>query len=123
MDVDVRPRGNQGDELGAGGGAPVNAGREPYQGGCCDAVPSGVCWRRETTEEMQAGGGGTTRTTLVIVMEGRARPILPADPTLSALAGSVSLAETTQKQRVRRCVKRVIIELFINDSFYLMKCS
>jgi hypothetical protein len=56
-------------------------------------------------------------------MEGRARPIPPADPTSSALAGSVSLAETTRKRRVRRCVKRVIIKLFINDSFYLMKCS
>jgi hypothetical protein len=75
--------------------------------------------RRET----QAGGGGMTRTTLVMDMEGRARPILPADPTLSALAGSVSLAKTTQKRRVQRCMKRVIIKLFINDSFYLMKCS
>ncbi len=45
MDVDVRPCGDQGDELGAGGGAPVNAGREPYQGGRHDAVPSGICRR------------------------------------------------------------------------------
>jgi hypothetical protein len=74
-------------------------------------------------EETQAGGGGTTRTTSVMDMEGRAHPIPPANPTLSVLAGSVSLAETTQKQRVRRWVKRVIIKLFINDSFYLMKCS
>ena len=63
------------------------------------------------------------RTTLVMDMEGRAHPIPPANPTSSAPAGSVSLAETTRKQRVRRCVKRVIIKLFINDSFYLMKCS
>jgi hypothetical protein len=123
MDVDIRPRGDQGDKLGAGRGALVNAGREPYQGGCRDAVPSGICRRQETTEEMQAGGGGTTRTTLVMDMEGRARPIPPANPTLSAPASSVSLAETTQKRRVRRCVKRVINKLFINDSFYLMKCS
>ncbi len=78
-------------------GALVNAGREPYQGGRRDAVPSGVCRRRETTEETQAGGGGTTRTTSVMDMEGRARPIPPADPTSSAPAGSVSLAETTRK--------------------------
>ncbi len=58
MDVDVRPCGDQGDELGAGGGAPVDAGGGPYQGGCRDAVPPGVHRRRETTEEMQAGGGG-----------------------------------------------------------------
>ncbi len=58
MDVDVRPRGDQGDELGAGGGAPVDAGRGPYQGGCHDAVPPGVHRRRETTEGTQAGGGG-----------------------------------------------------------------
>ena len=58
MDVNVHKRGDQGDELGAGGGAPVDAGRGPYQGGCRDAVPPGVHWRRETTEETQAGGGG-----------------------------------------------------------------
>ena len=58
MDVDVHKRGDQGDELGAGGGAPVDAGRGPYQGGRHDAVPPGVRRRRETTEEMQAGGGG-----------------------------------------------------------------
>ncbi len=58
MDVDVRKRGDQVDELGAGGGAPVDAGRGPYQGGCRNAVPPGVRWRRETTEETQAGGGG-----------------------------------------------------------------
>ncbi len=75
------------------------------------------------TEEMQAGGGGTTRTTLVMDMEGRVRPIPLANPTSSAPAGSVSLAKTPQKRRVRGCVKRVIIKLFINDSFYLMKCS
>jgi hypothetical protein len=97
MDVDVHPHGNQGDELRAGGGAPVNASQEPYQGGCRNAVTSGVCRRRETTEETQSGGGGTTRTTSVMDMEGRGRPILPANPTLSAPAGSVSLAETTQK--------------------------
>jgi hypothetical protein len=74
-------------------------------------------------EEMQAGGGGTMRTTLVMDMEGRVRPIPPADPTSSVPAGSVSLAKTSRKQRVWRCVKRVIIKLFINDSFYLMKCS
>ncbi len=74
------------------------------------------------TEEMQAGGGGITRTTLVMDMEGRAHLIPPADPTLSALAGSVSLAETTRKRWVQQCVKRVIIKLFINDSFYLKKC-
>jgi hypothetical protein len=62
------------------------------------------------------------RTTSVMGMEGRARPIPPANPTLSLLAGSVSLAETTQKRRVRRCMKCVIIKLFINDSFHLMKC-
>jgi hypothetical protein len=67
------------------------------------------------TEEMQAGGGGMMRTTSVMGMEGRAGPILPADPTLSSPAGSISLAETTQKRRVRRCVKRVIIKLFVND--------
>jgi hypothetical protein len=65
----------------------------------------------------------TTRTTLVVDREGRACPILPADPTLSAPAGSVSLAKTTQKRWVRRCVNSVIINLFINDSFHLMKCS
>ncbi len=97
MDVDVRPRGDQGDELGAGGGAPVDAGQRPYQGGCRNAVPSGFCWRGETTEETQAGGGGTTRNTSVMDMEGRAHPILPANPTLSLPAGSVSLAKTTQK--------------------------
>jgi hypothetical protein len=123
MDVDVRPRGDQGDELGAGGGAPVDAGQGPYQGGRRDAVPPGVCRRGETTEEMQAGGGGMTRTTSVMDMEGRVHPILPADPTLSSPAGSISLAKTTQKRRVRRCVKCVIIKLFINDSFHLMKCS
>jgi hypothetical protein len=74
-------------------------------------------------EETQGGGGGTTRTTSVMDMEGRARLIPPADRTLSSPAGSVSLAETTRKQRVQRCVKRVIIKLFINDSFHLMKCS
>ncbi len=63
------------------------------------------------------------RTTSVMDMEGRVRPIPPADPTSSVPAGSVSLAETTQKRRVRPCVKRVIIKLTINDSFYLMKCS
>ena len=63
------------------------------------------------------------RTTSVMDMEGRARLIPPADPTLSTLAGSVSLAETTQKQRVRQCMRHVIIKLFINDSFYLIKCS
>ncbi len=64
-----------------------------------------------------------TRTTLVMDMEGRARPIPPANPTSSTPASFISLAKTTQKQRVWRCVKRVIIKLFINDSFYLMKCS
>jgi hypothetical protein len=63
------------------------------------------------------------RTTLVMDMEGRARPIQPPDPTSSAPAGSISLAKTAQKRRVRRCVKCVIIKLFINDSFYLIKCS
>jgi hypothetical protein len=47
------------------------------------------------TEETQAEGGGTTRTTSVMDMEGRARPIPPADPMSSAPAGSISLAETT----------------------------
>ncbi len=65
----------------------------------------------------------TTRTTSVMDREGRVRPIPPADPTSSTPASSVSLAETTQKQRVRRCVNSVIINLFINDSFHLMKCS
>jgi hypothetical protein len=74
-------------------------------------------------EETQAGGGGMTRTTLVVDMEERACPIPPADPTSSAPAGSVSLAETTRKQRVQQCVNSVIINLFINDSFHLMKCS
>jgi hypothetical protein len=74
------------------------------------------------TEETQAGGGGMTRTPLVMDMEGRAHPI-PADPMSYAPAGSVPLAKTTQKGQVRRCVKRVIIKLFINDSFYLIKCS
>jgi hypothetical protein len=64
-----------------------------------------------------------TRTTLVMDMEERACPIPLADPTLSALAGLVSLAETTQKQRVRQCLNSVIINLFIDDSFHLMKCS
>jgi hypothetical protein len=123
MDVDVRPRGDQGHELGAGGGAPVNAGREPDPGGCRDAVPSGIGRRRETMEEMQGGGGGMTRTTSVMDMERRARPIPLADLTSSAPAGSVSLAQTTRKRRARRCVKPVIIKQFINDSFYLMKCS
>ncbi len=75
------------------------------------------------TEETQVGGGGTTRTNLVMDMEERAHPIPPANPTSLAPAGSVSLAETTQKQRVQQCMKRVIITLFINDSFHLMKCS
>jgi hypothetical protein len=123
MDVNVRPRGDQGDELGAGGGAPVDASRGPYQGGRRNAVPSGVCRRGEMMEEMQAGGGGTTRTTSVMDMEGRARSIPPADPTLSSPAGSVSLDETTRKLRVWQCVKHVIIKLFINDSFHLMKYS
>jgi hypothetical protein len=65
----------------------------------------------------------TARTTLVMDREGRAHLIPPADPTLSTPAGSVSLAETTQKRWVRRCVNSVIINLFINDSFHLMKCS
>ena len=56
-----------------------------------------------------------TRATLVVDMEERARPIPPANPTSSAPAGSVSLAETTQKRRVRQCVNSVIINLFIND--------
>jgi hypothetical protein len=47
------------------------------------------------TEETQAGGGGMMRTTSVVDMEERARPIPPADPTLSLPAGLVSLAETT----------------------------
>jgi hypothetical protein len=59
----------------------------------------------------------TTRTTLVVDREGRVHPILPADPMSSTLAGSVSLAETTQKQWVWRCVNSVIINLFINDLF------
>jgi hypothetical protein len=67
------------------------------------------------------GGGGTTRTTLVMDMEGRVRLIPPTNPTLPAPASSVSLAETTQKRRVRQCVNSVIINLFINDSFHLMK--
>jgi hypothetical protein len=75
------------------------------------------------TEETKAGGGGMTRTTSVMDMEERARPILPANPTLSAPAGSVSLAETTPKQWVQQCVNSAIINLFINDSFHLMKCS
>jgi hypothetical protein len=64
-----------------------------------------------------------TRTTLVVDMEERARPIPPADPTLSAPAGLISLAKTTRKRRVRQCVNSVIINFFINDSFHLMKCS
>jgi hypothetical protein len=125
MDVDVHPRGDQGDELRAGEGAPVDAGQGPYQGGCRDAVPPGICQRQETREETQAGegGGGMTRTTLVVDMEGRARPIPPANQTSFALASSVSLAETTRKQRVWQCVNSVIINLFIIDSFHLMKCS
>jgi hypothetical protein len=75
------------------------------------------------TEETQAGGGGMTRTSSVVDMEERARPIPPANPTSSAPAGSVSLAETTPKRRVRQCVNSAIINLFINDSFHLMKCS
>jgi hypothetical protein len=74
-------------------------------------------------EETQAGGGGTTRTTLVMNMEGRVRLIPPVYPTSSAPTGSVFLAKTTRKRWVRQCVKGVIIKLFINDSFYLMKCS
>jgi hypothetical protein len=65
----------------------------------------------------------TTRTTLVVDREGRARLIPPADPLSSTPAGSVSLAETTRKRWVRGCVNSVIINLFINDSFHLMKCS
>jgi hypothetical protein len=97
MDVDIHPCGNQGDELGAGGGAPVNAGREPYQGGRRNAVPSGVCRRQETMEETQVGGGGMMRTTLVMDIEGRAHLIPPTNPTSSAPASSVSLAKTTRK--------------------------
>ena len=75
------------------------------------------------TEETQAGGGGMMRTTSVVDMEERACPITPANPMLSEPDGSVSMAETTQKRRVRQCVNSVIIYLFINDSFHLMKCS
>jgi hypothetical protein len=75
------------------------------------------------TEETQAGGGGMMRTTSVVDMEERACPIPPADPTSSALAGSISLAVTTRMRRAQQCVNSVIINLFINDSFHLMKCS
>jgi hypothetical protein len=71
--------------------------------------------RRRRRRRRGEGGGGTTRTTSVVDMDGRAHLIPPANPTSSAPAGSVS--------RVRQCVNSVIINLFINDSFHLMKCS
>ena len=51
----------------------------------------------ETRDDGGDTGGGRRddETTSVMDMEGRTRPIPPADPTSSALAGSVSLAKTT----------------------------